>query len=65
MTRDQKTGQPIQLTPEQNSDLKTPHLTAEMIYEAKRAEGDYHDNMDSPTYLAWLEFRLFPTLRDK
>jgi hypothetical protein len=56
-------GAPLKLTKEQSSDLKTPYLTAEMIYEAKKAEGDYHDNMDSPTYLAWLQFRLLPTLR--
>jgi hypothetical protein len=47
----------------ENADLKTRHCTAERIYEAKKAEGDYHDSMDSDTYLAWLEFRLFPTLR--
>jgi hypothetical protein len=56
-------GRPLELTELQNADLKTPYLTAEMIYQAGKADGDYHDNMDSPTYLAWLEFRLFPTLR--
>ena len=56
-------GNYIELTEAQNADLKTAHRTAEMIYEAKKAEGDYHDSMDSDTYLAWLEYRLFPTLR--
>ena len=58
-------GKPVELTKEQNSDLKTPHCTAEMIYQARVADGDYHDNMDSETFLAWVEFRLFPTLRQK
>ena len=60
---DDETGERVELTEAQNADLSTPYLTAEMIYEARKAEGDYHDNMDSPTYLKWLEFRLFPTLR--
>ena len=36
-----------------------------MIFPAKVAHGDYHANMDSDTFLAWVEFRLFPTLRQK
>ena len=62
VTRDAD-GKPIVLTPHQNADLKRPYLTAEMLFAAKSSQGDYHDNMDSDTYLAWLEFRLFPTLR--
>lgn len=58
-------GKPIVLTDTQSSDLKTVYLTAEMIYQAGKADGDYHDNMDSDTFLAWLEFRLLPTLRSK
>ena len=62
VSRDQH-GNPLELTDIQNADLKTVQLTAEMIYQAGKAEGDYHDNMDSATFLAWLEYRLFPTLR--
>lgn len=69
MTRDgpvvtlDASGAPLKLTKEQSADLKTPYATAEMIYEAGKSDGDYHDNMDSATFLAWLQFRLFPTLR--
>ena len=52
-------GNYIELTEAENADLKTAHRTAEMIYEAKKAEGDYHDSMDSSTYLAWRSF-VFP-----
>ena len=56
-------GDPIQLDKRQDSDLKHEYLTAEMIFPAKSSKGDYHDNMDSPTYLAWLTNRCHPTLR--
>jgi hypothetical protein len=58
-----ESDKPLNLSKTQNSDLKTPALTAEMIYEAGKADGDYHDNMDSDTYLSWLRMRLLPTLR--
>ena len=56
-------GNYIELTEAENADLKTAHRTAEMIYEAKKAEGDYHDSMDSSTYLAWRSFVFSSTLR--
>jgi hypothetical protein len=65
VTTDGPDGRPLLLTNKQMSNLKQPFETAEMLFMAKAASGDYHDNMDSATYLAWLEFRLFPTLRKK
>ncbi|CAF1573731.1 unnamed protein product, partial [Didymodactylos carnosus] len=37
--------------------------TPEMIWTAGKANGDYHKNMDSVTFLLWLDKYLFPTLQ--
>ena len=34
-----------------------------MIFQSKKALGDYHENMDGDMFLKWLENRLFPTFR--
>ena len=36
-------------------------LTSEMIFRAKHATGDYHDNMNGEMFDKWLTERLFPT----
>ena len=38
-------------------------LTTEMMFESKKARGDYHDNMDGSMFLMWLEDHLFPTFK--
>ena len=37
--------------------------TAEMIWSADKANGDYHKNMDSTNFLLWLNNHLFPTFQ--
>ena len=56
-------GAPLKLSKAESSDLKTVRLTAEMVYEANASLGDYHDNMDSATFISWLRMRFFPTMR--
>lgn len=38
-------------------------LTCEMIYESKKAKGDYHENMNGTMFLKWLKQRLIPTFK--
>ena len=38
-------------------------LNCEMIFESKKARGDYHDNMDGTMFLHWLNNRLIPTFK--
>ena len=39
--------------------------TAEMVYRAKSARGDYHDQMDCDTFMMWLERRCLPAFEAK
>ena len=39
--------------------------TSEMIFEAKKHRGDYHDNMDGEMFQKWLEERFVPTFKSK
>ena len=39
--------------------------TSEMIYRAKSARGDYHDQMDCDTFMLWMERRLLPAFEAK
>ena len=41
------------------------HPTAEMVYRAKSARGDYHDQMDCDTFMMWLERRLVPAFESR
>ena len=41
------------------------YTTAEMIFRAKSARGDYHDNMDCDVFLMWLDRRMVPAFRAK
>ena len=34
-----------------------------MIYESKKAKGDYHENMNGTMFCRWLKERLFPTFK--
>ena len=36
------------------------YTTAEMVYRAKSARGDYHDQMDCDTFMMWVERRMLP-----
>lgn len=56
-------GSYVKLTEAEGKDLQTDRLTAELIFEAKKADGDYHDSMDSETFIKWVKHRLLPTLR--
>ena len=38
-------------------------LTTEMIFQSKKARGDYHENMNGTMFLKWLKNRLFPTFK--
>ena len=38
-------------------------LNCEMIYQSKKAQGDYHDNMNGTMFLRWLQQRLIPTFK--
>jgi hypothetical protein len=35
--------------------------SCELVYEAEKADGDYHDNMNGTIYMQWLTNRLLPT----
>ena len=39
--------------------------TSEMIYRAKSARGDYHDQMDCDMFMLWMERRLVPAFEAK
>ena len=41
------------------------HPTSEMIFRAKSARGDYHDQMDCDTFMMWLDRRLVPAFEAK
>ena len=41
------------------------YTTAEMVYRVKSSRGDYHDNMDTDTFLMWLDRRMVPAFRAK
>jgi hypothetical protein len=36
-------------------------LSCELIYEADKGDGDYHDNMNGSIYMQWLSNRLLPS----
>lgn len=36
-------------------------LSCELIYEADKGDGDYHDNMNGTLYMQWLHNRLLPS----
>ena len=36
-------------------------LSCELIYEADKGDGDYHDNMNGTIYMQWLHNRLLPS----
>ena len=38
-------------------------LNCEMIFQSKKAKGDYHENMDGTMFLKWLKNRLIPTFK--
>ena len=38
-------------------------LTTEMIFQSKKAKGDYHENMDGTMFLKWINNRLIPTFK--
>ena len=38
---------------------------AEMIFRAKSARGDYHDNYDTDTFIMWMERRMLPAFKAK
>ena len=38
-------------------------LTCEMVFEAGKHKGDYHDNMDGPMFMKWLRERFVPTFK--
>ena len=38
-------------------------LNCEMIYQSKKAKGDYHENMNGTMFCRWLKQRLFPTFK--
>jgi transposase len=40
-------------------------LSAELIYEAEKGDGDYHNNMNGSIYMQWLQNRLIPTFKKK
>ncbi len=54
----------VELTEAEGKDLQTDRLTAEFIFEAKKANGDYHDSTDSETFIKWVKHLLLPTLRN-
>ena len=54
-------GSYVKLTEAEGKDLQTDRLTAELIFEAKKADGDYHDSMDSETFIKWVKHRLLLT----
>ena len=39
--------------------------TSEMVYRAKSARGDYHDQMDCDTFMLWMQRRLVPAFESK
>ena len=41
------------------------YTTAEMVYRAKSSRGDYHDNMDTDTFLMWLDRCMVPGFGQK
>ena len=38
-------------------------LNCEMIFQSKKAKGDYHQNMDGTMFLRWINNRLVPTFK--
>ena len=39
--------------------------SCELIYEAKKDDGDYHDNMNGSIYIRWMSNRLVPALNKR
>ena len=40
-------------------------LSCEVIYEAEKADGDYHKNMNGDIYMQWLNNRLLPVFAER